>query len=237
MNWTEITAIATIFSMVAFITTAIVAFVEFRTLGKSRYLQVSSELFAAWQSQEFMEAQLWVIHRLQEATWEDFVKAHRADYGEAVFHRVGSFYDRVGALVRLRLIDESEIVTTIGPYAIAVWAKIEPLVKGARQAENSTLFNDFERLVPACYECYVPSLQIGQSVMPFTSQTEVPKITADGLRHRIEKNEPVAILDARQKGDYDPSAALPGAIRIPPDEVPQRLREIPPDRDLIVYCT
>jgi hypothetical protein len=183
-----------------------------------------------------MDAQLWVVHRLQETTWEEFIRVHRADYGEQAFHRVGAFYDRVGALVRLGLITHNEIVTTIGPYAIAVWTKIEPLVKEARQAENSTLFADFERIIPACYECYVPNLQVGGGrIAPFTSEVEVPKITIDALRKRMDRHEPITVIDAR-KDASEPRGAIPGSLRIPPDDVPDRIREIPPDKDVIVYC-
>lgn len=237
MNWSEITAIASCVSTLAFIATAIVVTLEFRAIGKSRYLEISSELFSAWQSRDFMDAQLWVIHRMQETTWDDFIKAHRADYGEQAFHRVGALYDRVGALVRLRLLDQEEIITTIGPYAIAVWSKIEPLVMQARQAENSTLFSDFERIMPSCYECYVPNLQVREGrIAPFTSQVEVPKITVDALRARMDRNEPIVILDAR-KDPRDREGAIPGSLRIPPDEIGDRIREIPPDRDVIVYCS
>ena len=106
---------------------------ELKGLEKSRYLQITSELYATWQSREFMDSQLWLMHRLEETTWEAFITAHRADFGEQAFHRVGSFYDRVGTLVRNRLVDEREILSTIGAYAIAVWHKIEPLVREARQ--------------------------------------------------------------------------------------------------------
>src|SRR5438105_1246759 len=168
MHWDAITAISSAVSMVAFIATAVFVAAELKDLEKSRYLQITSELFSAWQSREFMEAQLWVMHRLEETTWETFVAAHRADYGEQAFHRVGSFYDRVGTLVRLRLINEREILSTIGAYAIAVWHKIEPLVREARRIENSVLFDDFERLLPSCYECYVPNLQSPEQMTPFT---------------------------------------------------------------------
>src|SRR5437667_4465665 len=146
-NWNAITAISSAISMVAFIATAVFVAAELKALEKSRYLQITSELYATWQSKEFMDSQLWLMHRLEETTWEAFISAHRADFGEQAFHRVGSFYDRVGTLVRMRLIDEREILSTIGAYAIAVWRKIEPLVREARQLENSVLFDDFEKLL------------------------------------------------------------------------------------------
>ena len=98
MIWTILTCLATIISMVAYIITALYIRAELNGLEKDRYLTVTSQLFTTWQSREFMEAQLWLLHRLQETTWEGFVAAHRADTGEMAFHQVGAFYDRVGTL-------------------------------------------------------------------------------------------------------------------------------------------
>ncbi len=168
MTWNVITAIATVISTAAYILTAVYIRAELKALDKERYLAVTSELFSLWQSKDFMEAQLWLLHKMDETTWESFVQAHRGDYGECSFHRVGSFYDRVGTLVRMGLIDDKEILSTIGAYAIAVWQKMEPLVQEARRVENSVLFDDFEMLLPSCYECYVPSLGENADVRPFS---------------------------------------------------------------------
>src|SRR5438270_1916298 len=187
MIWSIITAIAGVISTIAFVLTALYVRAELKQMDRSRFLQVTSDLFATWQSREFMDAQLWLLHRLQETTWEEFVAKHRGDTGEAAFHRVGSFYDRVGTLVRLGFVDEKEILSTIGAYAIAVWQKIEPLVREARRIENSVLFDDFERLLPACYECYVPSLGKGARVTPFSIAQPAERISRDALQRRLKR--------------------------------------------------
>src|SRR5262245_43177648 len=109
MFWDAITAIASVISMVAFVLTALSVRSELKGMEKDRFVSITSEMFEIWQSEAFMEAQLWLLHRLEESTWEAFVQAHRADRGEMAFHRVGSFYDRIGTLVRLNLINEQEI--------------------------------------------------------------------------------------------------------------------------------
>ena len=239
MNWNAITAISSAVSMVAFIATAVFVLAELRALDKSRYLQITSELYSTWQSREFMEAQLWVIHRLEETTWAAFTAAHRADYGEQAFHRVGSFYDRLGTLVRLRLIGEQEIFSTIGAYAIAVWQKIEPLVREARQIENSVLFDDFERILPACYECYVPAIGAREARTPFVPPAEAPLVTVQELRQRLERGEPITVLDVRQPsaaGDGD-HRRLPAAVAMSPDAVTAQWNELPKTPPVVAYCT
>src|SRR5438270_8918907 len=235
MIWSIITAIAGVISTIAFVLTALYVRAELKQMDRSRFLQVTSDLFATWQSREFMDAQLWLLHRLQETTWEEFVEKHRGDSGEAAFHRVGSFYDRVGTLVRLRFVDEKEILSTIGAYAIAVWNKIEPLVKEARRIENSVLFDDFERLLPACRECYVPALGREGRVSPFAlvQPPHVATIRPAELKRRLDAGEPLTLLDVRHRSQVEEGGrSLPGALLIPVDELASRRDEIPAGREV-----
>lgn len=253
MNWNEVTAIASAISTVAFIVTALYVRAELKALEKDRYLSITNGLFSMWQSQEFMEAQMWLLHKMEAETWEQFIERHRGDFGEAAFHRIGGFYDRVGTLVRMDLINEDEILSTIGGYAIAVWQKIEPLVREARRIENSVLFDDFEKLLPACYECYVPALgqgQAAQEVRPFSlprraesavhirEHPTASRITVAELKRRLTRGAPLTLLDVRseQQAAEHPKT-LPGAIRMPLAALEARYTELPPDREVVAYCT
>lgn len=237
MLWNIVTAIAALISMVAYIATALYIRAELLAIEKDRYITVTSELFTIWQDEDFMKAQLWLIHKLEEQTWEDFIKKHRADSGEIAFHRVGSYYDRIGTLVRLNLINQNEILSTVGGFAIAVWQRIEPLVKEARRIENSVLFDDFEAILPACYECYVPALGEGAYVKPFSTNQEPSKISVKTLKQRLDSKTPMTVLDVRQPHhvEEDPRK-IPGAIYIPPDEITHRYTELSPSREIAVYC-
>lgn len=237
MVWTILVGIATLISTAAYIVTALYIRAELKSLEKDRYITVTHGLFQVWQDPEFMEAQLWLIHRLKERTWEEFVRAHRADKGENYFHRVGSFYDRVGRLSRSGLIDTREILDTMGGYAIAVWQSIEPLVKEARSVENSLLFDDFERIIPDCYECYVPTLGKGVKVTTFEPPDEVHRVSIRQLKSKMDRHEAFTLLDVRQPAhiDEDPRR-IPGAIYVPPDAVEEHLGALPREQELIVYC-
>lgn len=238
MNWNAVMGIASVVSMLAVVATAIFVAAELKAQEKSRFLQVTTELYATWASREFMDAQLWLMHRLEETTWEEFIAAHRADYGEQAFHRVGSYYDRIGTLIRMRLINEREILSTIGAYAIAVWRKIEPLVREARQMENSVLFDDFERMLPSCYECYVPNLQAPEAMTPFTMAHDSPRTSIQALRKRLDRGAPVTVLDVRQRESAEAdSRRLPGAVVMRPDTVAERWSELPKEKDVVAYCT
>jgi rhodanese-related sulfurtransferase len=54
----------------------------------------------------------------------------------------------------------------------------------------------------------------------------------------LERGEPVAFIDSRNPIAWGSSKVkLPGALRIPIDEVERHLPTLPRDRRLIVYCT
>jgi hypothetical protein len=98
------------------------------------------------------------LHELKDPTWENFCAPGRGKRTERALHRVGGYYDRVGNLVRHNLIRRQEILPRVGGNAVAVWSRIEPLVKELRLRENAVLFENYEWLLPECQECYVPAL-------------------------------------------------------------------------------
>jgi rhodanese-related sulfurtransferase len=67
---------------------------------------------------------------------------------------------------------------------------------------------------------------------------EVTRVTVDEIGERMKRGERFAFLDTRNPTAWGESGQkLPGAIRMPADEVDQRLNEIPRDRTVITYCT
>jgi len=70
------------------------------------------------------------------------------------------------------------------------------------------------------------------------TEGEIPRITVEELKEKLAKNAPVFIIDSRSQGSYDNSEIkIKGAVRIPMDEIESRLKEIPRDREIVVYCT
>jgi len=158
VDWQCAAAIATVFSSIAFAISAIAVMLQLRQMARERYFSVTAHLFEIWQSTEFQRDQLLLLHELKDPTWESFCTPGRGKRAERALHRVGGYYDRVGNLVRHNLIRRQEILPTIGGNAVAVWSRIEPLVKELRLRENAVLFENYEWLLPECQECYVPAL-------------------------------------------------------------------------------
>jgi rhodanese-related sulfurtransferase len=67
---------------------------------------------------------------------------------------------------------------------------------------------------------------------------EATRVTVDEVKERMERGEQFAFVDTRNPVAWGESdVKLPGAIRVPADELGQHLSEIPRDRAVITYCT
>ena len=67
---------------------------------------------------------------------------------------------------------------------------------------------------------------------------EATRVTVDEVRERMDRGEQFAFVDTRNPVAWGESdVKLPGAIRVPADELGQHLDEIPHDRAVITYCT
>jgi hypothetical protein len=98
-----------------------------------------------------------------------------------------------------------------------------------------------------------PSLAVGQEPSPSrspepsvtvepepTSSTspEPSRVTVEQVKQWMDEGVPLAFLDSRSEASWRGSGTkLPGALRVPPDDVESHLSEIPRDRRIIVYCT
>jgi len=72
----------------------------------------------------------------------------------------------------------------------------------------------------------------------FLKSIHVARIKPQELQQKIQAGEDVVIIDLRHRLDLltDPRT-LPGALQIKMDELAERAREIPRDREVILFCT
>ncbi|MGH9930699.1 MAG: rhodanese-like domain-containing protein [Pyrinomonadaceae bacterium] len=67
---------------------------------------------------------------------------------------------------------------------------------------------------------------------------EATRVTVDEVRERMDRGEQFTFVDSRNPQAWaEAKTKLPGAVRVPADEVEQHLAEIPHDRTVITYCT
>jgi len=72
----------------------------------------------------------------------------------------------------------------------------------------------------------------------FVRFLRVARISPEELKQKLDTGSDVVIVDLRHALDFATSpGTLPGAIRMAPNEVARRHREVPRDRDIVLYCT
>ena len=67
------------------------------------------------------------------------------------------------------------------------------------------------------------------------SQDGLELISREELLTRLEAGEDLVVVDVRPVEEFR-AAHLPGAVSIPLDELQQRLRELPQERQIVAYC-
>ena len=69
-------------------------------------------------------------------------------------------------------------------------------------------------------------------------QIEIARVTAHEVEARIDRDEPILFVDARDEKAWAASSLkLPGAVRVEADRVADHLHEIPRGRGIVPYCT
>ncbi|HEV1991712.1 MAG TPA: metalloregulator ArsR/SmtB family transcription factor [Candidatus Dormibacteraeota bacterium] len=67
------------------------------------------------------------------------------------------------------------------------------------------------------------------------SREGLEPISADELLARLKAGEALVMVDVRPTEEYQ-AAHVPGAVSIPLEQLEQRLRELPRDREIVAYC-
>ena len=68
--------------------------------------------------------------------------------------------------------------------------------------------------------------------------TEATRVTVDEVLERMNRGEVFTFVDSRNpKAWGEADTKLPGAVRVPADDVTKQISEIPRDRTIITYCT
>jgi len=72
----------------------------------------------------------------------------------------------------------------------------------------------------------------------FLRDLRIARITAEELKTKIDAREELVIVDLRHSMDFeaDPET-IPGAFRIDAKELEEKSDRLPPDREVILYCT
>lgn len=81
------------------------------------------------------------------------------------------------------------------------------------------------------------AVKIAQWVL-FLREHRLSRVSPEELMQRLESGEDTTVIDLRQKMDYElEPRGIPGALRIPMNEIGKRRDEIPARHDVILVCT
>jgi rhodanese-related sulfurtransferase len=68
--------------------------------------------------------------------------------------------------------------------------------------------------------------------------TDAPRITAEELKTRMDAGEEFTVIDVRNPNAWaEAKTVIPGAIRLPSDNLVNALSRIPKDKPVVAYCT
>jgi membrane protein DedA with SNARE-associated domain/rhodanese-related sulfurtransferase len=72
----------------------------------------------------------------------------------------------------------------------------------------------------------------------FLRDLRMARISPQELKQKLDRHEPVTVIDLRHSLDFLPEPyTIPGAIRIPMEDLDKRIREIPREQEVVLYCT
>jgi len=98
----------------------------------------------------------------------------------------------------------------------------------------ATMGSSLLLLVIALFGLWIASKYLQRRM--FLRKLQGDRITPEELRERLDAGEDLVIVDLR--GPLSESAnVIPGAIRLSPEELTSRDRELPRDRDVILFCS
>lgn len=66
-------------------------------------------------------------------------------------------------------------------------------------------------------------------------RSEIDRIDWETLRERLDRGDPIAVIDVRPAVEYA-AGHLEGALSVPPDQLDTLLGDLPPDVEVVAYC-
>lgn len=88
-----------------------------------------------------------------------------------------------------------------------------------------------------CFLMFAAALFISFFPAESRAADNVPRMTIQELKEKMDRGEQIVILDVRSGEDYGRSKVkIAGAVRIPLDQLKDRSKELPADQEIITYC-
>lgn len=144
--------------------------------------------------------------------------------GSAMIHMKLIVEEGTGRLLGGQVVGEQGVDKRIDVIATALYARLK-----VTDIENLDL-----AYAPQFSAAKDPVIMAGFAAANIV-RAELETITYDALRKRLENKEDIQLLDVRTCVEYA-GGHLPGSINIPVDELRERVSQLDPGRETVVYC-
>jgi predicted sulfurtransferase len=87
---------------------------------------------------------------------------------------------------------------------------------------------------------FLPVVFFNHLIVPAVSsaQDNIPRITVQELKAKMDKGEDLVVVDVRTGNDYEASKIkIKGAVRISIVKIEERYNDLSKDKEIITYCT
>jgi len=119
---------------------------DMRNQKRMRKTDLLVRLYSVWQTKDWLEAWLVVDGSQYGETTLDYDKI-KADHRGAEVNEVALFFDEIGVLLQMGLLDIELVERLTHGHAIRTWEKLKPLIERYRKARNDPkLVEGFEYL-------------------------------------------------------------------------------------------
>lgn len=143
-----------------------------------------------------------------------------------------------GALLHIKLISDKETGRLLGAEVVGekgVDKRIDVLATALSAGFKVTDLESIDlAYAPQFSSAKDPVIMAGFAASNiYRNDTDV--ITCEALQKRLEKNERLQIVDVRTPSEYE-AGHLPDSSLIPLDDLRERLHELDPNKETVVYC-
>jgi len=88
-----------------------------------------------------------------------------------------------------------------------------------------------------CFIIFTAGLAVSLAPALSRAADDVPRMTIQELKAKMDRGEKIIILDVRSGADYASSKIkITGDVRIPLDQLNVRYKELPEGSEIITYC-
>ncbi len=130
---------------------------------------------------------------------------------------------------------EEATQATLEAAEAAAAAETEEAAQATVKAAETAATAEAEEEMVEESDVVTPTEPSSENQVPSTS-SEVPRISVEELKERLDNGEAIVVVDSRSENEYD-TKHIPGAISVPSVLAESPLDELPLDHEIVLYCT